>query len=129
MELGKGKSSDQVRTCGPDWGTQWKREIAWAEIHPGGWAILATYWAPQSGGPKQERLVPLAGQRAAETNWRAVWNLDSVHEEHEFWLAPKSGQRVDRGMLQWLLDFPQLCTPAWGQQTLQACLCHLRDLH
>lgn len=33
-------------------------------------------------------------------------NLDSVHDEHEFWLAPKSGQRVDRGMPSGYLTSP-----------------------
>ena len=36
MGVGKGKRSEQVRTFGPGWGTQWEREIAWGEIHPGG---------------------------------------------------------------------------------------------
>ena len=114
-------------------GTQRKRENAKMETQLEDWPVRATDCVPQSRGPMHRRQATLAGWKTKGTNRRASGKPGLCS-----WGAcacvctlacPLS--RAERGLLWWLLSFPQLprCFPAQAKKTLQPHSLHIIVQH
>ena len=115
----KGRKQLHQDLC-PWEGTQKKREITqrgegWIYTCSGEGVVKVTNWIPQFWGPTQGRPAPVAVQRTAETNRRAVGSLNCACEESSSQVC--TWGRVQRALLQGLLGFlwlaALLCSLSW----------------